>query len=392
MTEPKLRFSQYNDRVITVLLHDIFKKITRKNKGNLITNVITNSAKEGLVPQREYFDKDVANKENTEGYYIIEEGDFVYNPRKSAEAPYGPFGRYNFSSEGIVSPLYTCLKLIDKNEINSDFLLYYFKSPAWYRYVYANGDTGVRHDRVSIKDDTLLDMPIHIPDKDEQIKVVQLFKSIDDVIDVLKSDVLLWEEKKKGVMQKIFSQEVRFKKKDGSDYSEWEKRKLEEVVVFLDGKRKPLEGKQRVSGIYPYYGASGIIDYVEDYIFDEENILLSEDGANIINRTYRVSFLARGKYWVNNHAHVLHPKNDNSAIFICEQLESLDYGKYNSGSAQPKLNQEVCRKIPIIMPCLEEQRRIADFLSSIDEVIQIKKQKLEVWKNIKKGLLQRMFA
>lgn len=73
-------------------------------------------------------------------------------------------------------------------------------------------------------------------------------------------------------------------------------------------------------------------------------------------------------------------------------MESLDYGKYNSGSAQPKLNQEVCRKIPIIMPCIEEQQKIADCLSSIGEVIRIKKQKLETWKNIKKGLLQQMFV
>lgn len=237
-----------------------------------------------------------------------------------------------------------------------------------------------------------LKIPVNVPDTKEQKKIADAISSMEDVITLIEKEVALWEEKKKGVMQKIFSQEVKFKKEDGSKYPEWEKRKLEEVVVFLDGKRKPLEGKQRVSGIYPYYGASGIIDYVDGYIFDEENILLSEDGANIINRTYRVSFLAQGKYWVNNHAHVLHPQNDNNAIFICEQLESLDYGKYNSGSAQPKLNQEVCRKIPIIMPCIEEQQKIADCLSSIGEVIRIKKQKLETWKNIKKGLLQQMFV
>lgn len=237
-----------------------------------------------------------------------------------------------------------------------------------------------------------LKIPVNVPETKEQKKIADAISSIEDVITLIEKEVALWEEKKKGVMQKIFSQEVRFKKEDGSKFPEWEKRKLEEVVVFLDGKRKPLEGKQRVSGIYPYYGASGIIDYVDGYIFDEENILLSEDGANIINRTYRVSFLAQGKYWVNNHAHVLHPQNDNNAIFICEQLESLDYGKYNSGSAQPKLNQEVCRKIPIIMPCIEEQQKIADCLSSIGEVIRIKKQKLETWKNIKKGLLQQMFV
>ncbi len=83
---------------------------------------------------------------------------------------------------------------------------------------------------------------------------------------------------------------------------------MEDVVDFLGEQRKPLEAGTRESGSYPYYGASGIIDYVKDYIFDEELILLSKDGANIIDRNYRVCFLACGRYWVNNHAHVLKAK------------------------------------------------------------------------------------
>ena len=92
---------------------------------------------------------------------------------------------------------------------------------------------------------------------------------------------------------------------------DWEERKLEDVVDFLDTMRKPLEGLKRVSGPYPYYGASGIVDYVDGFLFDEELVLLSEDGANITDRNYPVCFLASGKYWVNNHAHVLRTKNGN---------------------------------------------------------------------------------
>ena len=162
---------------------------------------------------------------------------------------------------------------------------------------------------------------------------------------------------------------LRFKADDGSQFPDWEKKKLEDVVEFLDGQRKPLEAGQRVSGKYPYYGASGIIDYVEDYIFDEELILLSEDGANILDRNYRVCFLAKGKYWVNNHAHVLRAMDGNVNGFICEQLETFDYRKYNSGGAQPKLNQATCRAIIMNMPSLPEQQKIAEFLSPIDTVI-----------------------
>lgn len=185
---------------------------------------------------------------------------------------------------------------------------------------------------------------------------------------------------------------LRFKADDGSQFPDWEKKKLEDVVEFLDGQRKPLEAGQRVSGKYPYYGASGIIDYVEDYIFDEELILLSEDGANILDRNYRVCFLAKGKYWVNNHAHVLRAMDGNVNGFICEQLETFDYRKYNSGGAQPKLNQATCRAIIMNMPSLPEQQKIAEFLSTIDTVIKKQKETVSAWEERKKGVMQKLFS
>ena len=185
---------------------------------------------------------------------------------------------------------------------------------------------------------------------------------------------------------------LRFKANDGSEFPDWEEKKLEDVVEFLDGQRKPLEAGKRVAGEYPYYGASGIIDYVDNYIFGEELILLSEDGANILDRNYRVCFLAKGKYWVNNHAHVLRVMSGNVNGFFCEQLESFDYRKYNSGSAQPKLNQETCRSIIVNVPSLPEQQKIADFLSTIDAVIEKQKATVESWEERKKGVMQKLFS
>lgn len=239
---------------------------------------------------------------------------------------------------------------------------------------------------------TIKNTNVKVPCLPEQQKIAEFLSTIDTVIAKQKETVSAWEERKKGVMQKLFSQEVRFKADDGSEFPDWEKKKLEDVVEFLDGQRKPLEAGQRVSGKYPYYGASGIIDYVENYIFDEELILLSEDGANILDRNYRVCFLAKGKYWVNNHAHVLRAMDGNVNGFICEQLESFDYRKYNSGGAQPKLNQVTCRAIIMNIPCLEEQQKIADCLSSLDDVIEKQKATLAAWEEMKKGLLQQMFV
>lgn len=173
---------------------------------------------------------------------------------------------------------------------------------------------------------------------------------------------------------------------------EWEERKLGEVVDFLDEQREPLEAGKREKGIYPYYGASGIIDYVKDYLFEDELILLSEDGANIIDRNSRVCFLARGKYWVNNHAHVMKSKEGHCNGFLCESLERLNYVQYNTGTAQPKLNQEVCKKILFMVPLsYTEEKMIFSVLNLCDSIIKLHQRKLAHLQKKKKSLLQKMF-
>ena len=172
---------------------------------------------------------------------------------------------------------------------------------------------------------------------------------------------------------------------------DWEQRKLDDVVEFLDTMRKPLEGVKRVYGPYPYYGASGIVDYVDGYLFDEELILLSEDGANITDRNYPICFLATGKYWVNNHAHVLRTKQGNENNFICNSLERKDYTQYNTGMAMPKLNKETCKKIPILCPVFEEQKKIGDYFRGLDHLITLHQQKYKSLKKLKKFMVKNMF-
>lgn len=181
--------------------------------------------------------------------------------------------------------------------------------------------------------------------------------------------------------------EIRF----GGFEGEWEVKRLGDITDFLDEQRRPLASGTRESGKYPYYGASGIIDYVKDYLFDDELILLSEDGANIIDRNYRVCFIAKGKYWVNNHAHVLKSKNNYFNEFVCESLERLNYESYNSGTAQPKLNQEVCRNINIMTPCFTEQSQIGTHFKQLDNLITLKQKKYSKLLNLKKAMLHKMF-
>lgn len=174
----------------------------------------------------------------------------------------------------------------------------------------------------------------------------------------------------------------------------WYQTTLGNISVFLDGKRKPLKESDRakIKGEYPYYGASGIIDYVNDYIFDEEIILLGEDGENIISRNLPLAFKVNGKCWVNNHAHVIKPNAKHNIDFITQCLENINYVQYNTGTAQPKLNQEVCKLLPLRLPSFNEQTKIANFLTAIDEKITQLSQKSDLLAQYKKGLMQKIFS
>lgn len=171
---------------------------------------------------------------------------------------------------------------------------------------------------------------------------------------------------------------------------DWEAVELSEAVDFLDGQRRPIKSNERKSGVYPYYGASGIIDYVNDYIFDDELILLGEDGENILSRNLPLAFKVKGKIWVNNHAHVLKPKEDFNISFLTDFLESLDYTLLNTGTAQPKLNKQACSKIKVVKPSKTEQTAIATALSDADALINSLEKLIAKKRNIKQGAMQQL--
>ena len=174
---------------------------------------------------------------------------------------------------------------------------------------------------------------------------------------------------------------------------EWERYRLDECVTFLDEKRKPIKSSDRVSekGLYPYYGASGIIDRIDNFIFDDDLVLLSEDGANILDRNYRVAFIVRGKAWINNHAHVLKPNCHTDIVFLSESLERIDYAPYNTGTTMPKLNQEVCRGIMLYMPTPTEQAKIGSLLKLVNERIEAQSKIIEELTALRSALLEKVF-
>lgn len=176
--------------------------------------------------------------------------------------------------------------------------------------------------------------------------------------------------------------------------STWPDVSLPEAVDFLDSQRRPVRvgDRAKMRGSIPYYGASGIVDYVDSYLFDEELILLGEDGENILSRVVPLAFKIAGKSWVNNHAHVLRPKAEFDVDFLTAYLESLDYSGLNTGTAQPKLNKQSCSTIRVVKPPLAQQRRIALALRDADDLIATLQRMIAKKKSMKLGMMQQLLA
>lgn len=372
-----------------VRFHDMFSRVVQKNKeGN--TNVLTISAQYGLINQNDFFNKTVASDDKS-NYYLMKKGEFAYNKSYSNGYPFGALKRLDFYDKGIVSPLYICFAANENNKC-PDFYVHYFEAGLMNGEIQAFAQEGARnHGLLNISVDDFFNSNLLNPPIGEQKKIAEILATQDRVIELKEKLIAEKQSQKNYLMSVLLGDEFKKPFKLNGviiDKKKWEKKKIGDVCVFRDSERKPIKEGDRTKGIYPYYGASGIIDYVEDYIFDGSFILLGEDGANIIFRSSPLAFKVEGKIWVNNHAHILVPKEGNDIDFLVNRLESLNYEKYNTGTAQPKLNQDVVEKIEIFMPTFPEQKVIADVLSAADEEISLLQKDLEQEKLKKKSLMQ----
>lgn len=175
----------------------------------------------------------------------------------------------------------------------------------------------------------------------------------------------------------------------------WSTVTLGEVIDLFDSQRVPLNSRQRQErqGKYPYYGAQGVIDHIDDYIFDGRYILVAEDGENLNSRKLPLALFATGKFWVNNHAHILRGKADVvDDVFLLACLNNADIKPFVTGAAQPKLSQGNLRRIEIPLPPLMIQRRIADILSAYDDLIDNCRRRIEILEQITAALYCEWFV
>ena len=379
---PKLRFPGFDEPYKQCCIGDIYAE--RSQRGASDMELLSVTMNDGVKPRSEIDGKDNSS-EDKRNYKIVHEGDMVYNSMRMWQGANGIS-----PCNGIVSPVYTVL--MPKQEISNGYFAVLFKSMNLVNEFRKNSQ-GMTSDTWNLKYPQIETIKVQIPSVSEQNKVSELFSVLDERIAAQAQLVESLKKYKRGVVKAIMTKQIRFVDKNGKPYPEWLACTLQDAVDFLDGQRKPLESADRAKrqGKYPYYGASGIIDSIDDYIFDEPLILLGEDGANIINRSSPLCFIATGKYWVNNHAHVMRPHKGQSIRFLCELLESLDYTRYNTGTAQPKLNQEKCRTISLSLPIYEEQCHIADFLAAIEHKYAQENEKLDGILQTKNALMQQLF-
>ena len=395
--EPSLRFGHFVGNWEKSKLSSLFKKCLEKNKNGLVDNVICNSAKNGLMPQRDFFDKDIANTENTNGYYIIQENDFVYNPRKSNEAPYGPISMYKYKDKGIVSPLYLCFRAT--KEIHPRYFEMYFKSSVWHKYIYFAGDSGARYDRVSIKDDVFFEMPINIPSLPEQQKIADFLSLVDRRIEKQRQLVENLKKYKRGLFFEIFEQKRRFKDGNNKFYPKWEKKSL--GTIFKERTERAI-GNEELLSVTINSGVKKRCEVdVKDNSSDDKSKYKKLYPNDIAYNTMR---MWQGASGVSLYEGIVSPAYTVITTIIPVKIGFFGYyfkyiktiqifQKFSQGLTSDTWNLKYPQlsEIQLLIPNIEEQEKIYETFKFLDDKILLSENTLNLLQDIKKGLLQKMF-
>ena len=243
-----------------------------------------------------------------------------------------------------------------------------------------NSIAGTDPPNLSLND--VKEIKLGFPSKEEQMKIASFLSAVDEKISQLTRKHQLLSQYKQGMMQKLFSQQIRFKADDGSEFEEWEILKFKDVITIKYGK----DHKKLKDGNIPVLGTGGIMRYVESYLYDGESILIGRKGT--IDKPQFIS----GKFWTVDTLFYTEIGEKIRPKFAFQQLLLVNWLNLNEATGVPSLNTTSIGNIELKVPCLEEQTKIANFLSAIDQKIEVTEQQIEQAKQWKKGLLQQMFV
>ncbi|PAI65350.1 restriction endonuclease subunit S [Staphylococcus aureus] len=396
---PELRFPGFEGEWEEKKLGNLTDRVIRKNKNLESKKPLTISGQLGLIDQTEYFSKSVSSK-NLENYTLIKNGEFAYNKSYSNGYPLGAIKRLTRYDSGVLSSLYICFSI--KSEMSKDFMEAYFDSTHWYREVSGIAVEGARnHGLLNVSVNDFFTILIKYPSLEEQQKIGKFFSKLDRQIELEEQKLELLQQQKKCYIQKIFSQELRFKDEEGNYYKGWNKKQLKDVLEFSN-KRTINENE------YPVLTSSrqGLIlqsDYYKDRkTFAESNIgyfilpknhityrSRSDDGIFKFNLNLMIDVGIISKYYpvfkgidANQYYLTLH---------LNYQLKK-EYIKYATGTSQLVLSQKDLQNIKTKLPSYEEQQKIGDFFSEIDRLVEKQSSKVGRLKVRKKELLQKMFV
>ena len=398
MNTPKIRFKGFKDDWEQRKLSEVADKVSEKNKNNEYSEPLTNSAEQGIISQKDYFDREVVNEDNLNGYYIVKRNDFVYNPRVSVSAPVGPINRNKLGRNGVMSPLYTVFRTHDIDEM---YLEYYYKTTKWHRFMKLNGDSGARFDRFTISSTLFMEMPIPYPSIEEQKKIGEYFANLDHLITLHQRKCDETKQLKKFMLQKMFPKngeknpEIRFE----GFTDDWEQRKLGDVFKEYSEKHH-----EELPALTIVQGGGTILREESDRSlqYDKSNLsgykMVKKDDFIVHLRSFEGGLEKANSDGIISPAyHTMHGDNVDSRFyypyfrsydFINRKLVAHVYGIRDGRS----IDIDGMKSIEIPYTSYEEQKTIGDYLDSLDYLITLHQRKCEKLKELKKFMLQNMFV
>lgn len=309
----------------------------------------------------------------------LRKGDILIAASSGSKEVVGKSGQANEDCEYTFGAF--CKLIRPKQNINADYLRHFFNTDYYSRTI-LQSINGANIN--NLRNEHIDDLMIPIPSLEIQSKIAALLNKTQDVIKCRKAQIDLLDQLTQSIFFEMFGDPE-------TNPNGWEYKKLSEICQNLDSKRVPITSSERKKGIYPYYGASGIVDYVDDYIFDDNLLLVSEDGANLLSRVTPIAFEVKGKIWVNNHAHVLKFEHLSTQRFIKYVINLQDISHLITGSAQPKLNQKNLNSFMVPYPPLELQNEFYEKVEKIEEQRKVFESSLLELENLYQALLQKSF-
>lgn len=397
---PKLRFPEFSGEWEEKKLSDIMTRLTRKNLNNESSRALTISSVDGLIDQGEFFKKQIASKD-TSGYYLLKKGDFAYNKSYSVGYDYGSIKRLDRYEDGVVSTLYICMSLT--SDTNSDYLTHYFDSMKWNKSVSEISAEGARnHGLLNIPTEAFFQTKHYLaPSLPEQQKIADFLSNVDSIITAETKILNSLQKKKKALMQKLFTRQLRFKSDDGKDFPAWEEKKLGDVCSYIGGGTPSKKNKEYWNGNINW---ASVKDITGKYLYETQD-KISQLGAdssatNICgpDSLLLITRMSPGKTVITKCITAINQdlkivKSDINVEFLHLLFQSIQtkIDEKTSGTTVKGISIEGLNQIDIRLPCKAEQQKIADCLSSMDSLIQNQQKVVTTWQQRKKALLQQMF-